>query len=391
MDLLLNEEQVLLRDAAAKLGAKSGPRRARALRDAGTEIDTAAWADIVKAGWLSALVAEKDDGLGLGMFDLALTLEETGKQIVMTPLVEVAAAIWAVNQATASGHPARARIDGKIVVPATTLPGQRYDSAAGVTFDPKSSTLSGAVSFVPFGASADLFLVDTNPSSSWPGWMPGTRPGMTGERDAENGQDTVLCLVPRNAKGLTITTTPNVDGSTSSTLTFSGITTAASDIVARGEKAAATVSSMQELLVLGTAAELLGVAEAALDITVGYTKLREQFGKLIGSFQALQHRMVDCYVDAELNRSLLYKVLSAWDDDVSHPAMVSAVKARVGKGALKTVRAALQLHGAIGYTDEHDIGIYYKRAVALAAKYGNEITHVGRFSDLTQPAERAAE
>ena len=148
---------------------------------------------------------------------------------------------------------------------------------------------------------------------------------------------------------------------------------------------------MQELLVLGTAAELLGVAEAALDITVGYTKLREQFGKLIGSFQALQHRMVDCYVDAELNRSLLFKVLSAWDDDASHPAMVSAVKARVGKGALKTVRAALQLHGAIGYTDEHDIGIYYKRAVALAAKYGNEITHVGRFSDLTQPAERAAE
>jgi len=132
-------------------------------------------------------------------------------------------------------------------------------------------------------------------------------------------------------------------------------------------------------------------AQAVLDMTIGYTKLREQFGKLIGSFQALQHRMVDCYVDAELNRSLLYKVLSAWDEDRSHPAMVSAVKARVGKGALKTVRAALQLHGAIGYTDEHDIGIYYKRAVALAAKYGNEITHVGRFSDLTLPAQRAAE
>jgi alkylation response protein AidB-like acyl-CoA dehydrogenase len=369
MDLLLNNEQVLLRDAASKLGAsKGGPRRARALRDAGTEIDTAAWADIVKAGWLSALVAEKDDGLGLGMFDLALALEETGKQIVMTPLVEAAAAVCAVSQATASGHPARARIEGKIVVPATALPGQRFDAAAGVAFDPKTSALSGSVSFVPFGASADLFLVD-----------------------AKAGQDTVLCLVQRNARGIAIATAPNVDGSTSSTLTFSAVTVAASDIVARGDKAAVTVTAVHELLVLGTAAELLGVAEAALDITVGYTKLREQFGKLIGSFQALQHRMVDCYVDAELNRSLLFKVLSAWDDDQSHPAMVSAVKARVGKGALKTVRAALQLHGAIGYTDEHDIGIYYKRAVALAAKYGNEITHVGRFSDLTQQAEHAAE
>ena len=188
----------------------------------------------------------------------------------------------------------------------------------------------------------------------------------------------MLCLVPRDAAGLGIATTPNVDGSTSSTLTFSRVTVPDDDIVARGDAAAAIVAAMQELLVLGTAVELLGVAQAALDMTVGYTKLREQFGKPIGSFQALQHRMVDCYVDVELNRSLLFKVLSAWDDDASHPAMVSAVKARVGKGALKTVRAALQLHGAIGYTDEHDIGIYYKRAVALAAKYGNEITHVGR-------------
>jgi alkylation response protein AidB-like acyl-CoA dehydrogenase len=137
--------------------------------------------------------------------------------------------------------------------------------------------------------------------------------------------------------------------------------------------------------------ELLGVAQSALDLTVGYTKLREQFGKPIGSFQGLQYKMVDCYVDAELNRSLLFKVLSAWDDGTCHPAMVSAVKARVGRGALKTVRVALQLHGAIGYTDEHDIGIYYKRAVALAAKYGNEITHAGRFSGLTLPVQRAME
>ena len=369
MDLLLNDEQVLLRDAAAKLGAsRGGSRRARALRDAGTEIDAAAWAEIIKAGWLSALVGEKDDGLGLGMFDLALALEETGKQIVMAPLVEVAAAIWAVTTATGAGHPARARIESKIVVPATSLPGQRYDNATGVILDPKSSALSGSVSFVPFGASADLFLVD-----------------------ATAGRETVLCLVPLHAAGLGISTTPNVDGSTSSTLTFSRLTVAGDEIIARSDAAAAAVMAIQEILVLGTAVELLGVAQAVLDMTIGYTKLREQFGKLIGSFQALQHRMVDCYVDAELNRSLLYKVLSAWDEDTSHPAMVSAVKARVGKGALKTVRAALQLHGAIGYTDEHDIGIYYKRAVALAAKYGNEITHVGRFSDLTLPAQRAAE
>jgi 3-oxochol-4-en-24-oyl-CoA dehydrogenase len=368
MDLLLTEEQALLRDAAAKLAAsKGGPRRARALRDAAVEIDQAAWEEVIEAGWLSAMVAEADGGLGLGIFDLALALEETGRRIVMAPLVEAASATSAVTNATGSTHPARARIASKLVVPATSVPGQRYDDAATMTFDPKASSLSGAVSFVPFGTASEMFLVD-----------------------AKAAGETVLCIVPRDAAGLSIATTPNVDGSTSSELRFSRTIIPSEDIVARGEAAAATVTAMQERLILGTAAELLGVAEAAHDLTVGYAKLREQFGKPIGSFQALQHRMVDCYVDAELNRSLLYRVLSAWDDGTGHPAMVPAVKARLGKCALKTVRTALQLHGAVGYTDEHDIGIYYKRVVALAAKYGNEMTHVGRFSDLTLPAQRAA-
>jgi alkylation response protein AidB-like acyl-CoA dehydrogenase len=367
MDLLLNEEQLLLRDAATKLAEGAGPRRARALRDAGDEIDRPAWNGMVKAGWLAALVPEVQNGLGLGLFDLALALEETGKQIVMAPLIEVAAAIWTVSRATEPSCLARTATAAKVVVPVMTLPGQRYDSAASPTFDANAMTLTGAVSFVAFAPSADLFLVA-----------------------AKAGNEAVLCLVPRDAGGLAIATTPNVDGSTSSTLTFSRVAVADEHMVARGEIAAATATRMQEMLVLGTGAELLGVAAAALDATVQYTRLREQFGRKIGSFQALQHRMVDGYVDAELNRSLLFKVLSAWDAGTCHPAMVSAVKARVSKGALKTVRTALQLHGAIGYTDEHDIGVYYKRAVALAAKYGNEITHVGRFSGLTL-AQRAAE
>ena len=103
MELLLNEQQVLLRDAAAKLGAsKGGPRRARTLRDAKAGIDAEAWKQIVEAGWLSALVAEDRGGLGLGIFDLALALEEIGKQVVMAPLTEQASAVWALAQAGAS-------------------------------------------------------------------------------------------------------------------------------------------------------------------------------------------------------------------------------------------------------------------------------------------------
>lgn len=360
MDLLLNDQQMLLRDAAAKLGAsKGGPRRARKLRDAKVEIDAEAWAEILEAGWLSALVSEKNDGLGLGIFDLALALEEAGKQVLMSPLVEAASAIWALTEA--AGRPPSSQT--KLVVPATNLPGQGYAGTSHgglLRFDSQTSTLSGSVPFVPFAAAADVLLVNS---------------------DADKA--TVLCLVPRDTAGLSIATSSHVDGSTSSVMSFAHVAVSGDQMIGHGEEVAAVVRKMQELLVLGTSAELLGVAKAALDMTLEYIKFREQFGKPIGSFQALQHRVVNCYVDVELNRSLLFNVLAAWDAGTCHPAMISAVKARVGRGALNTVRTALQLHGAIGYTDEHDIGIFYKRAVSLAAKYGNEITHVGRFSDLT--------
>jgi 3-oxochol-4-en-24-oyl-CoA dehydrogenase len=361
VELLLNEQQVLLRDAAARLGAaRGGPRRARKLRDARAGIDADAWKEIVAAGWLSALVAEERGGLGLGAFDLALALEETGKQVLMTPLTEAASAVWALGHASAAIDPAG------LVVPASRPPGQSYSGdITGVRLD--GGTLSGALSFVPFADQAEAFLVVAN-----------------------EGPATALCLVPRTAAGISVATAHNVDGSTSSTLSFGRVALAAGQIVAKGGKAQAIAAKMDELLLLGTAVELLGTAQAALNITLAYIKLREQFGKPIGSFQALQHRAVNCYVDAELNRSLIFAVLAAWDAGTCHPAMVPAAKARASRCALDTVRAALQLHGAIGYTDEHDIGIYYKRAVALAAKYGNEITHVGRFSELTMPAGASA-
>lgn len=354
MELLLNEQQTLLRDAAAKLGAAhGGAKRARLLRLSRAGMDQAAWNEIVEAGWLSALASEEAGGLGLGVFDLALALEETSKTVMMTPLIEAACANWALAEAQgALNH------SSGLIVPATSPPAQNFNGRQQVHLN--DGKLEGVLSFIPFADHADAFVVETS-----------------GEGIA------ALCLTPRSSDGLTIETVHNVDGSTSSTLTFDQVRIGKDQVLAQGEKAATIAAKMHQLLSLGASVELLGVAQAALDITLDYMKLRQQFGKPIGSFQALQHRAVNCYVDLELNRSLIYAVLSAWDAGAAHPAMVSAVKARLSRCGLDTVRAALQLHGAIGYTDDHDIGVYYKRAVALAAKYGNEITHVGRFSALT--------
>src|SRR5262249_33350509 len=143
---------------------------------------------------------------------------------------------------------------------------------------------------------------------------------------------------------------------------------------------------LKESLTLGPAVELVALAAAAPDATLDHVKLRRQFGKPIGSFQVLQHRAVNGFIDVELNRSLVYRVLGAFDAGEHHPAMVSAAKARASRAGLEITRAALQMHGAIGYTEEHDIGLYYKRALVLAARYGGELGHTGRFSALTLQA-----
>jgi alkylation response protein AidB-like acyl-CoA dehydrogenase len=373
MELLLDESQSLLRDAAARICAdKGGPRRARVLRNAEIEHDAQCWDEIVKAGWIATMVAEEHGGLGLGALDLALVAEEAGRQMLMTPLVESAAAAWALSRA-AAGRPAPpdlcSLLDGsRIVIAAVQSRDWRYDGASApdaLLFDQRRLSLTGTLANVPFAGIADSLLTEASVS----------------------GGEPLMVVVPRESAGLSLATTRNVDGSTASSVAFADVAIPADAILARGSNALVLLDQLRELMLLLTAAELLGLAEAALDMTTDYLKLRRQFGRPIGSFQALQHRLVNCHVDIELSRSLIYRLLTAWDAGTCHPAMISGAKARISRGALDTVRTALQLHGAIGYTDEHDIGLYYKRAVALAAKYGNEINHVNRFSALTWAAD----
>jgi alkylation response protein AidB-like acyl-CoA dehydrogenase len=354
MEPVLNEQQSLLRESAVRLCREfGGPKRARQLRNGSAEMDSEAWARIDEAGWLGTAVPEEAGGLGMGMFELSLAMEECGRQLLAVPIVEAAAAAWALARVGGEGGKLLADVlEGKLLlVPA--LPQLGWGEGAE---EPAmaNNRIDGKVRFVPYAPSAQMFLVAS--------------------ADA-------LCIVPKDARGVSISTAVNVDGSTSSEIDFRDA--APGPVIARLQKARELVERVRELLALGAAAELLGVASAALDMTLEYIKVRQQFGKPLGSFQALQHRAADCFVDIELNRSLIYRVSSAWDAGQCHPAMVSATKARATRCALETTRAALQLHGAIGYTDEHDIGLYYKRAVVLAALYGNDDNHTNRFSRLT--------
>ncbi len=367
MELLLNEQQSLLAEMAARLCADfGGAKRARELKTSGVEMDRDAWRAVLKAGWLSTVVAEHHGGLGLGAFDLALTVEEAGKRLLMVPLVEAAAVAWTLSRAAGSAKApllSDLRAGTRLIVPAIEASFWRYGGGVengGLRFDDTSSALTGAIPFVAYGRSADAFLVG-----------------------AEYGSETLLCIVPKHAAGVSVTPRVNVDGSTASMLRCERAGVLPENVVARGAAALTLARQMQEFLVLGLSVELIGLASAALNVTLDYIKMRQQFGRPIGSFQVLQHRAVDGFIDIELDRSLAYRVLAAFDAGEHHPAMVCAAKARASRSALEIVRGALQMHGAIGYTEEHDIGLYYKRAIALAARYGNELSHASRFSSLT--------
>jgi alkylation response protein AidB-like acyl-CoA dehydrogenase len=341
MDELLSDEQRQLRDNASKLCAdRGGARRARALRDAGQDIATDAWRAIIEAGWLGMMVPEARGGLGLGAVEFYIVLEQAGRHTLMTPLLETVATAWLFGALAEPPQALAALLDGeRIIAPAL--------DADGWTFRRGGSLLTR----VPvFATAAHDFLVEA---------------------------DNALCLLAHPSHGLTLTV--NVDGSRAARITSSDAAT----VIARGTEAMALGSRLGDLLALGSAIELLGLCESAMALALEHVKTRRQFGQPLGSFQALQHRLADNFVDLELNRSLLHRICVEWDRGTALPAMIAGAKARAVRVTAEVMRNALQLHGAIGYTEEHDIGILWKHALALSARYGNELTQAARFARVT--------
>jgi alkylation response protein AidB-like acyl-CoA dehydrogenase len=169
-----------------------------------------------------------------------------------------------------------------------------------------------------------------------------------------------------------------VESRTYGELNFRGVSPAA--ILASGNAASAVLQRYHGLALVAAAAEMLGVMEGVIALTLDYLKTRKQFGRPIGSFQALQHRAVDNYVLIESVRSLLYQICQGGEP--IPPSMASALKAVASGAALKVTKAAVQLHGAIGFTDEYDAGLYLKRAMWLSSYLGNESAHQRRYASL---------
>jgi alkylation response protein AidB-like acyl-CoA dehydrogenase len=360
MDLHLTSEQTLLRDSAAKFIEAAGPKVARGFREQDPGFAPARLRQAGDLGWLGIVVPDSANGLGLGLTELALVLEQAGRGLVCEPIGLAAIAAAALAQ----GHTPHPLLERAMAGTALIVPALQENAHGDDPLEPRTRAteengalrLTGTKMFV-CADGADGFLVSAS------------------------GRDgPALCYVARNAPGLTLSATQTVDGRKLSTLTLADTP---ADLVPSRQSSRNAVDALHNLALVALSAELLGVMEKAQEITFDYLRIRKQFGKPIGSFQALQHKAVDIYIRTETTRSLVFQVAANNDPYRIDPALAVAVKAKASEEALAVTQACIQLHGAIGFTDEHDIGLYLKRAMLLSSLFGNTAAQRRRYIAIT--------
>lgn len=364
----------MLRESAADFCARSlDVARLRALRGASPAFDRDAWRAMCELGWSAVNVPEAAGGLGLGLSAVGAVCRQLGRVAAPEPMIETVAAASILG--TRAGEAARSALDalvageslvGVALAETSEFPVHPKGLALGATGNGQV-TLTGDALDVPHAADMTAFIVP-----------------------AEVDTEAALVLVRTDADGLSLTSRPLADGTSAATLTLDGVRLDEAQIIARGTAATDALAWARETARLATSAYLLGSAEALLETTLDYLRDRKQFGRAIGSFQALQHRAVDLYLQQRLAQAVVRESLAAFDaatDDTARAVAASRAKYRAGEAALAIAKQAVQLHGGMGFTDECDVGLYLNRVLVLAARYGNGTWHARRLFTLLRAEE----
>jgi alkylation response protein AidB-like acyl-CoA dehydrogenase len=346
-----------------------GVARTRIRRDTEPGYDRAVWTAMAEAGWAGMALPDENGGLGLGLREICIVAEELAADLAPEPFGPATVAALAIARGDNNGL--RNRLLPGIAA-GTILPAFAWQE--------RPNTLDVAQVETRLTATANGGLALTGRKRFVPAASGAAGLAVT----ASTVDGTAIVWLPADAAGLSIEPSLCVDGSWLHTLHFDAAPVSRDDIIATPRAAAPLLARLiDEAAVIGTA-ELLGIIRAAFERTHAYVGQRSQFGKLIGSFQALQHRLVDVWMQRELVSALLDEAIaacSAGDADARARA-ASAAKAKASAAALATGRQSIQFHGAIGYADEHDIGLYLKRAIVKSAWMGSAPVHRRRLARL---------
>jgi alkylation response protein AidB-like acyl-CoA dehydrogenase len=374
---VLTEEQSILRDAAKSWVADHAPVAAlRRLRDAGgwrAGFDPATWRDMAAMGWAGVIVPEAYGGSDFGHQSLALVLEETGRTLTASPLHSTAlvvASALILGGTAAQKHAWLPSIAAGDITAALAVDEAAHHAPETIALSAEKSgsgyVLNGKKRFIPDASSADLIVVAARTHAK-----PGQTEGIT------------LFLVERGTAGLATLPLHTIDTRGAADLTFGNVAVSADAVLGEPGQGWAILEPVLDRASAGLAAEMLGTASQAFDITLDYLKTRTQFGQSIGAFQALQHRAAKMFTELELTRSAVEASLEAIDagaDDIA--ALASLAKAKANDTLHLVSNEMVQMHGGIGMTDAHDAGLYLKRARVAEALYGSTSYHRDRYARL---------
>jgi alkylation response protein AidB-like acyl-CoA dehydrogenase len=370
MDFELSPEQEMLRDTVRTFAKQKSPvERFRTLRDQRKSWDPDIWRHMGELGWLSLPFPEAVGGFGGDFVDVAVLLEGLGRTLVPEPYIAsvVLAGMALLRAGTQEQHE---RWLTPMIEGTTSLALAHAERRSRYAIDDIETsadpcadgfTLQGEKVFVLNGHRADQILVSAKIS------------GRLG-----------LFVVQSDDPGVEVTELRTMDGHGAARVRVDGVLPTERRLGADDSDALEVLELVHDLAAATACAEMVGLCQSVLDMTLAHLKEREQFGVPIGSFQVLQHHAVDMFVQSQLVRSMstLASVRATDDDPIARQRAVSAAKAHVSRSSRYIAQQAVQLHGGIGITDEHDVGLFFKRIHTLGSSFGDEDHHVRRFAAL---------
>lgn len=368
MSYLPTQEQTMLRDSARAFLSEQAPvAQLRSLRaqTSGDGFDRALWQRFAGLGFTGMLVPEAHGGLGLGHADAGLLLQEIGRHLSVLPFS--ASAIVAASAIRAAGSDAQcaallpAIASGERIAALAVDERSKHDPqqiALSARREGDGWVLNGHKTFVEFGHAADLLVVA-----------------------ARMADGIGLFVLPQGTPGLELERVAMVDSQACARLQLQDVRLGPDALLGAPDQGGAALQAALDAGRAAAAAELLGIADEVFARTLAYLKERRQFDRVIGEFQALQHRAAVLMVDIELARAAVGQALQALDTDPAKAsAAVSVAKSRAGRSATLAVQEGVQMHGGMGMTDEFEMGFFMKRVRVLQERYGDAGFHADRLA-----------
>ena len=377
MKLILTEEEQFLKDTAKNFAEERCPiSHFRSLRDSNDPKlwDKDIWKEMTALGWPGILIPEEYGGSNFGITGISVILEECAKTLTPSPLF--ATGVLGAFSITNFGNDDQKqdylpKISGGDLTTALAIDESSHHNPADTEMvakkDGKKFVLNGKKTFVIDGASADLLIVLARTSGN-----KGESSGLT------------LFLIDSNDTGIEKIKLDMADSRNYANINFNNVEVSAKNILGDEETGGETVENILDIGRIAIASEMLGNAEAAFETTLDYLKQRKQFGVLIGSFQALQHRAAEMFCELELTKSSVMAAMKAADEGSNELQRLSSLSKTMAGETLHLVsNEAVQMHGGIGVTDEYDIGFFLKRARVAEQIFGSSKFHTERYANIS--------